>query len=506
MKGPSFVRHAAVYGAANLLLQAGGFVLLPLYTRCLGPEDFGALEVLVRLGETMATFLLLGGLRQALLRFYQQSDSEDEKARVVSAALALVVGCVAAGGAVVFAFAGPLNDALRARGHDLGAGLLRLAVLGVLLEPLTLVPLTLLQARLESLSYVAVTLGQFLLRVILSIVFVAWLGWGVAGVLLATALTAGLLGVGLSVREGWRYAAWPDLRRVGEILRFALPFLPGGLCFFMLHHGDRFFLLYWHGTAAVGTYALGYKLAMTVGMFTLAPLHMVWGARMYQVARQDDAPAAFGRVFSRVLGLYLFAGLGLCLFAPEAVALLGGRGYAAAVPIVLPVVLACFCQAGATLMDAGFYVRGRPGLKLVVTLATTAVMLGLYVLLIPPLGGMGAALATLVGFAFLAAGTYVVSQRVFPVRYEWGRLAGMLALAAALYLPALALPAAGWTAPLRAALWLLAPALAWRGGLVSDEEKGQVAALLRDAAALLASRERQRPEEATPVADAPGSP
>src|SRR5262249_47607012 len=123
MTGPSFVKHAAVYGLANFLLQLGGFVLLPLYTPCLGPSDFGALEVLVRLGETMATFLLLGGLRQALLKFYQESDSPEEKARVVSAALALVVGCVAAGGAVAVALAGPLNDAFRANGHELGASL-----------------------------------------------------------------------------------------------------------------------------------------------------------------------------------------------------------------------------------------------------------------------------------------------------------------------------------------------------------------------------------------------
>jgi O-antigen/teichoic acid export membrane protein len=204
---------------------------------------------------------------------------------------------------------------------------------------------------------------------------------------------------------------------------------------------------------------------------------------MYHAARRNDAPVVFGRVFSRVLGLYLAVGLGLCLFAPEAVALLGGHGYGASLAIVLPVLLACFCQAAATLMDAAFYVRGRPGLKLAVTAATTVVMVGLYLALIPPLGGLGAALATLLGFVFLAACTYGVSQRLFPVRYEWGRLAGLLALAAALYLPARALPAVLWTVPVRAGLGLLGPALAWRWGLVSDEEKEIVVALLRQVVA-----------------------
>ena len=67
MKNQAFLRHAAVYGLATLLVQAAGFVLLPLYTRCMSKVDFGALEVAGRLAETVGTVLLFGGLRQALL-------------------------------------------------------------------------------------------------------------------------------------------------------------------------------------------------------------------------------------------------------------------------------------------------------------------------------------------------------------------------------------------------------------------------------------------------------
>ena len=74
MNDRSFVKHAAVYGLASLLVQAGGFVLLPLYTHCLTPSDYGVLEVLGRLAETVGTCLMFGGFRQALLTFYQQSQ------------------------------------------------------------------------------------------------------------------------------------------------------------------------------------------------------------------------------------------------------------------------------------------------------------------------------------------------------------------------------------------------------------------------------------------------
>jgi O-antigen/teichoic acid export membrane protein len=505
MSKESFFRHAAVYGLANLLVQAGSFILVPIYTRCLTPADYGVLEVVSRLAETVGTCLLFGGFRQALLTFYQQAGQDAERRRIISSTLALF-GCTCLGGVLVLGLAGPLSGWLSTVVRDgtpaVSAGLVRLAILGILLEPLTQIPLTLIQARLESATYVALTVSQFVVRVTLLIVVVRLLNGGVAGALAATALTAACYGVGLSARELARSAAWPDGAQVRALLRFALPLMPGGLCFFLLHHGDRFFLLRYCPADEVGTYALGYKLALGVGMFSLNPLYMVWSAHMYEVARSPDAPQVFGRAFTRILAVYLFACLGVCLFEDEVVAVLGGAPYARAAQVVAPVLLACFCQAAASLMDAGLYVRRRTGLKLGITLSATAVMLLLYALLIPRYGGMGAAVATLGGFAFLAACTWWTTQRVFPVRYEWPRLVSLLCLAFALWLAARALPPGPWAVPAKAGLWLLGPVLVWQVGLMSAAEKQYAHSLACQAYARVrgAAAWARRPRPAAPAA------
>src|SRR3954465_1712726 len=94
-----FVKHAAAYGAANLLVQAGGFLLLPLYIRCLTPAEYGVLEVLSRLAETGGTCLLFGGFRQAVVTFYQQCDEEMGRRRIVCSTLALMTCPCLGGGA-----------------------------------------------------------------------------------------------------------------------------------------------------------------------------------------------------------------------------------------------------------------------------------------------------------------------------------------------------------------------------------------------------------------------
>jgi O-antigen/teichoic acid export membrane protein len=484
MNDRSFVKHAAVYGLASLLMQAGGFVLLPLYTHYLTPSDYGVLEVLGRLAETVGTCLMFGGFRQALLTFYQQSQHEADRRRVVATTLSLFGATSLFGGGLVLALAGPLSGLMNGFIQDtpgISPTLLRLAILAILLEPLSQIPLTLLQARVESVRFVSITLMQFVVRIGLCVLFVKYLHGGMMGALGATVIMGSVFGLGLCTREIVCRPALPDLGQLRALLRFALPLMPGGLCFFLLHHGDRFFLLRFRSTEDVGTYALGYKLAQAAGMFSLAPLYMVWSAHMYKEAKTASAPVVFGTAFTRILATYLLVGLGLALFQDEVVMILGGAPYACASAVVAPVLLAYFCQSAVSLMDAGLYVRRRTGLKLGITLTTTAVMFALYALLIPRYGSMGAAIATLIGFAFMAVCTWAVTQRVFPVQYEWSRLLAMLGLTVSLWLVSRLFPAAPWVWPAKVGLWLVAPIVVWCTGLMSHREKEQVRALTDEA-------------------------
>jgi O-antigen/teichoic acid export membrane protein len=460
----SFVGHAAIYGLATFLLQAAGFVLLPLYLRCLSREEYGVMEVATRLAETAGTLLLFGGFRQALFALYAQADSTEEKRQVVCSVYALLA-CGALGGVAV-AVVLPAYTTLDPL-------ILRLAIVSVVVEPFVLIPLSLLQARTQSLLYVSVVGGQFLLRVALAVTLVAGLGWGVVGVLGANIAAAASLGVALSVGELARGLAWPSWAETRRLLAFALPLVPGGACFFILHHGDRFFLLHHVSPAAIGEYGLAYKLAMLVTTFGLGPLYMVWSAKMYSVAKQPDAGVIFGQAITRILAWFMLVGLFICLFVEDGIAWMGGHHYLAAVPLIPAIVLACAFQAFATLADGGLYVRRRTDRKFVISLISAAVILVLYALLIPLAGVRGAALATVLGFATLASLTYFTSQQLFPVRYEWSRLAGLCGIVVSVWgLSLMGLPFFA-----RCGLFLLAPLLYTL--LVTNEEWQRLTSWLR---------------------------
>ena len=80
---------------------------------------------------------------------------------------------------------------------------------------------------------------------------------------------------------------------------------------------------------------------------------------------------------------------------------------------------------------AAFVLARRTQLIAIYSLAAVAVNLALTLVLIPPLAGLGAALAAGGGYATLAAGYYVHGQRIYPTPYTPWKPAAAIVTAAA---------------------------------------------------------------------------
>ena len=92
------------------------------------------------------------------------------------------------------------------------------------------------------------------------------------------------------------------------------------------------------------------------------------------------------------------------------------------------------------LTSIGLNLTSRTEFYPLATMTAAAVGLGSGVVLMPALGVTGAALALLLAYATQTGVAYVFAQRLYPIRYEWRRLArvvgaGVLAAVAAHTLP-----------------------------------------------------------------------
>lgn len=471
----SFLRHAAVYGLGSLLLRSASVIMTPLYTRYLPPSEYGVLEVIDKIGNIFAIVLMANGIRVAAITFYCQATDEKEREQTAATTTTALVVILALSALLVLPFIGHVGDFL---GID-DPALVTFGIATVLLDALTVIPFGLMQARLESGFSVASSLAMFFSRFALTFLGVAVLGWGVWGVWGANALISTVFGVVLTLREFLRGSFHPDFQKVREVLKFSLPFIPGGLFLFVLHNGDRLFLPRYVGLEGVGLYALGYKLGSAASMFGAAPLHMVWGARMYDEYKTPHAARTVGRVITWILAAYLLVGVPVSILEDELIWLLGWGRYEGAGMVVSVVVLAYFFLYASNLMDSTFYVFHKTSLKPWVAAISMAITLAFYAWLIPRYGIMGAAYATLGGFVCQAAVTYLFTQRVFRVSYEPGRLLGMLGLAFLLVMLSRFWGSSPGEIALKIGLSVAWPGLIWVSGLMTDDEKAEVLALLR---------------------------
>ena len=107
----STVKHGLVYFLGNVLGRIAGFIMLPVYTRLLTTSDYGVLEILALSTDVLGMLAGLG-IQQAVIRYYYQYTSDEDRGAVVSTAAIImwaVYGVIAVLG---LAFSSPISEAL----------------------------------------------------------------------------------------------------------------------------------------------------------------------------------------------------------------------------------------------------------------------------------------------------------------------------------------------------------------------------------------------------------
>jgi O-antigen/teichoic acid export membrane protein len=119
------------------------------------------------------------------------------------------------------------------------------------------------------------------------------------------------------------------------------------------------------------------------------------------------------------------------------------------------------------------FLKSRTGLIPLVTITAGVVNVALLLWLAPRAGIMAGAWATAAGYAVMLLLVVMAARMVFPLPYEYGRLAMLIAAGGAIFLAsrALALPANAAGTAGHVALWLLFPLVLFVLGFFRSGER-----------------------------------
>ena len=465
-------RESAIYGLSTVLGRLIGFILTPLFSHLLTPAENGVVQSLYSLIAFLAVVYGLG-LDTAYLRLGRRDGRGDSEA--FASAFGGVAACAAALTLLAAAFARPLAVLLGLPGEL--APLVRLAAAILAVDALMIVPYAELRGSHRAGAYAGVKLASVALNLVLAVVFVRGLGLGVRGVFMAN-LVASCSALAMLAPVLASRVAPPSLPRLKEMLAFGLPLVAAGFGSMIVSVADRPILAALSGLSAAGVYGTCYKLGigmmLLVGMFDQA-----WKPFILERAHRPDAPALIARVLTYFAAAACWAFLAIAFFAePLATApLLAGKpliheSYWGGLGVVPVVSLGYLFNGLYFVMLAPLLIDKRTAGVGAAAWIGAAVNLAANFALIPRLGGMGAAWATLAAYAAMALSVWAISAARSPVPCEWGRLALLAGWTAALWWPAsLVSPQA------RVVLWAAYPVGLAVSGFAGKDEVDELKAL-----------------------------
>ena len=416
-------KHSAVYGLGGIVSRIVAVLLLPLYTAYLKREDFGAVGVLIALSAVLVT-VLRGGMSSAFFRFYFDSTDPARRLLVLRTSFWYTMASATLGLAAGLLLAEPIAQALSLGDQP---NLVRAAFVGIWAqmnyEQLT----SLFRLEERSLGFVAVSLVNVAITIGATVLLVVVYDKGALGVIVGN--FTGTLAVYLALlgyrREQLGLQFDRRLRR--EMSRFGLPLVPSALALIAVGFSDRFFLAHLSGLEEVGVYEIGVRIASAMVLLVTA-FRMAWPAFAYSFEDDDEARRTYGSVLTYFSLLTCWVALALTLLSPWLVRLLtSGAAFDPGSRVVGPLAFAAAAFGAYLVVSIGVGRARRTGANWIVSGIAAVLNIALNLILIPPFGMMGAAVATLSSYVALFLGMAWRAQRVYAVPYEWRRVATVAA-------------------------------------------------------------------------------
>jgi O-antigen/teichoic acid export membrane protein len=445
-------KETAIYGMSTIVGRFLNFLLVPFYVNVLrSTAEYGmATSLYTYIGFLTVVYPL--GLDSAFFRYGSRGEGQapdlDLERKTFSPPFLLIFAIGLALSLLIHALAPVLvGPVFHDKKFDITPyvptliTVLRYGGWILFLDSLMVLPFAVLRLEHQAFRFAFIRLAGILLTLVLNYVFIVRLQLGVRGIFLANLIGSGAALVFLipTVIERLRFHA--DMSALKKLLPFGLTNVPAALSSMMVQVIDRPIVQAFLGLGALGVYQANYRMGFVMMIF-VGLFEYAWRPFFMRQHLRDDAAARrlFARVFTYFMAIALFALLALSWGLPMLVSasIFGHRifkeAYLVGLPIIPVVLLAYVFQGMYTNFIAGIYIKEKNKYLPLVTGLGAGVNIVANLLLIPVCGMMGAALATLFAYILMAVALYRVSHRVYPIEYEWGKVAGCAVVIALAFL------------------------------------------------------------------------
>jgi O-antigen/teichoic acid export membrane protein len=425
----------AIYGISTVVGRFLGFLLVPFYTNVIRPGEYGVVANVYSI-IAFLNVVWAYGMESAYFKYSSTGEIGTPRQNFSTPFISLCATSLIFSG-VMAAFSPTFSAWMSI---PAGRDVIVLYAAGILLlDTVAIVPFASLRMDRKPALFAMLKVLNIAVNVGCNLVLLLVFHAGVEGIFLSGLIASGvtLLALVPTIVRQCTGDFSPPLYRA--LVAFGLPYVPAGLAAIVIQVIDRPIMLLLTNLAVVGVYQANYRLGIFM-MLIVSMYDYAWRPFFLSHASEPGAKDLFARALTYCVAGMTVVFLAVSMFIGDVIRIrIFGRyiihpDYWGGLSIV-PVVLVAYMFLGVyNNLVAGIYIEKKTQRLPAITLAGALVNIGANFLLIPVMGMMGGAVATLLAYAVMAFVLFVDVRKFYPVQYEWRRVAHLAALAGVTYL------------------------------------------------------------------------
>jgi O-antigen/teichoic acid export membrane protein len=425
----------AIYGISTVVGRFLSFLLVPFYTNVIRPGEYGVVANVYSI-VAFLNVIWVYGMESAYFKYSSTGEIGTPRQNFSTPFVSLCATSLVLSG-IMAAFSPAFSAWMSIpAGRDV---IVRYTAGILLLDTFAVVPFASLRMDRKPVLFASLKVLNIAVNVGCNLVLLLVFHAGVEGIFLSGLIASGVTLLALVPTIASRFTRDFSVPLYRALVKFGLPYVPAGLAAIVIQVIDRPIMLLLTSLAVVGVYQANYRLGIFM-MLIVSMYDYAWRPFFLSHASEPGAKELFARALTYCVGGMTAVFLAVSMFIGDVIRLrIFGRyiihpDYWGGLSIV-PVVLVAYKFLGIyNNLVAGVYIEKKTQRLPAITLAGALVNIGANFLLIPIMGMMGGAVATLLAYALMALLLYVDVRKYYPVRYEWGRIAHIAAVAGATYL------------------------------------------------------------------------
>ncbi len=414
-------KESFIYSTGSLLVKFGGFLIMPLYIDYTTPDEFGLImlfEIIHQFTQSISGWGIKGGFQRW---YYDMPNKESKKSLFFSTFFSTFFTSLLAIAVTYTALLFYSYDILQ---YYVSTKVITLFIMASLLKMLSDVPFILIRLQQKPVKQTAYQTLNILLTLIATFIALQYLKLGLEGIywgqLIANGITMVTLLPLIVTNSKWRYNG----KRVVEMMKFGAPLVLSNVMIIIFSLSDRYIIAHFKSLEDVGSFSLAFKISSVIQFVVLMPFFTSYSYDYYRYMNEPTKDRYYIKSFTYFIYLMTFAGLGVTLFAKEALFLLSaGSDYYYDAMLLIPIMIVGVIISGMRMVFS-LPLQKTKRTKIISTILVISGLLNfiLNILVIPKWGKIGAAFTTTISQLFASIWFYQIIKKQEDDTYELNKI------------------------------------------------------------------------------------